>query len=37
MKHLVLLIAMLFTFGINPSEANPYPQRKKVGLVLSGG
>jgi NTE family protein len=37
MKHLVLLIAMLFIFGTNPSEANPYPQRKKVGLVLSGG
>ena len=37
MKHLVLLIAMLFIFGTNPIEANPYPQRKKVGLVLSGG
>lgn len=37
MKHLVLLIAMLFTFGIYPSGANSHPQRKKVGLVLSGG
>ena len=37
MKHLTFLIAILFTFGILPSEAESHQPRKKVGLVLSGG
>jgi len=38
MKHLVLLIAMLFTFGTVTSHAGESDKpRKKVGLVLSGG
>ena len=37
MKYLVLIIAMLFTFGTSTSLANTPQPRKKVGLVLSGG
>ena len=37
MKHLTFLIAILFTFGILPLEAESHQPRKKVGLVLSGG
>lgn len=37
MKYLVLLIAMLFTFGKNTTHAENLQPRKKVGLVLSGG
>ena len=37
MKHLTLLIAILFAFGTLPSRADNHQPRKKVGLVLSGG
>ena len=37
MKHLTLLIAILFAFGTLPSRAEKHQPRKKVGLVLSGG
>lgn len=37
MKHLALVIAILFAFGMHTSKASLQPQRKKVGLVLSGG
>ena len=37
MKHLTLLIAILFAFGTLPSRAENHQPRKKVGLVLSGG
>lgn len=37
MKHLTFLLAILFVIGILPSKAEYHQQRKKVGLVLSGG
>ena len=37
MKHLILLLTMLFVCGIQSTSAHPEQQRKKVGLVLSGG
>ena len=37
MKHLILLLAMLFVGGIQNTSARVEQQRKKVGLVLSGG
>ena len=37
MKHLILLIAMLFACGIQNTSARTETGRKKVGLVLSGG
>lgn len=37
MKSFVLLITMLFAFGMNTSLADTHQPRKKVGLVLSGG
>ena len=37
MKHLVLLIAMLFVYGTTSSRTYNHQPRKKVGLVLSGG
>lgn len=37
MKPLSLLITMLFTFSIHSTYAHPDLQRKKVGVVLSGG
>lgn len=37
MKHLTIIFVILFVFGNFPSKAESYHQRKKVGLVLSGG
>ena len=37
MKHLTIIFAILFVFGSFTSKAESCQQRKKVGLVLSGG
>ena len=37
MKHLIFLLAILFSLSTLPSKAEFHQPRKKVGLVLSGG
>ena len=37
MKHLIFLLAILFSLSTLPLKAEFHQPRKKVGLVLSGG